>query len=184
MEAVSNIIQNVIALSKTRIFLIVAIDGMPGGGKSTLAKHFLRANPDIQIIKTDSFFDFNTNQNDLKRLHQVLSDIRSGKTAHFSIYDWSLKKNVQAKSIEPKGIILVEGICSLDTNLVHFYDYKIWVDCPPDIGMKRALSRDKGANRELWELKWIPETIDYINTQHPDKKADTVISAANIPVFI
>jgi uridine kinase len=181
MTEIENIISTVKSLSETPPMLVFAIDGMPGGGKSTLTKHLLRALPEIQVIKTDSFFDFNTNQNDLTRLHQVLSDLRSGKTAHFNIYDWKLKKNVQAKQIEPKGIILVEGICSLDNSLVSFYDFKIWVDCSPQVGLERALKRDKGANKKLWEQKWIPETIQYINDQKPDKGADIVISSEDIP---
>jgi uridine kinase len=183
MTKIENIISTVKSLSETLPMLVFAIDGMPGGGKSTLTKHLLRALPEMQVIKTDSFFDFNANQNDLTRLHQVLSDLRNGKTAHFNIYDWKLKKNVQATPIEPNGIILVEGICSLDNSLFSFYDYKIWVDCSPQVGLERALKRDKGANKELWEQKWIPETVIYINEQKPKKHSDIVISNTEIPLL-
>lgn len=75
---------------------------------------------------------------------------------------------------------MVEGICSLDNQLIEFYDYKIWVECTPEIGMERALTRDKAVNRDLWEQKWIPETVKYIEEQKPAQKCDLIISYKKI----
>jgi uridine kinase len=71
----------------------------------------------------------------------------------------------------------------MDKNLINYYDYKIWVDCPPEVGQERALARDGETFKELWINKWIPETITYINEQRPDKKADTVINYKDIDIF-
>lgn len=184
MTEIENIISKINTLSETHQLVIVAIDGMPGGGKSTLMKHILKALPEVRIVKTDSFFDFKNNGNDLNRVKkEVLTPLKEGKTAQFKVYDWKQKMVTDAKPIDPKGIVIVEGICSLDNRLIEFYDYKIWIDCPPNIGMERALTRDKGTNRDLWEQKWIPGTVKYIAEQRPDLKCDIVISYKDIPKF-
>lgn len=93
------------------------------------------------------------------------------------------KKIVEGKTIKPEGIILVEGICSMEKALIDFYDYKIWVDCLPEIGLNRALTRDKFKFKDLWINKWIPETIKYIEEQKPHQRADVVINYKDIKIF-
>lgn len=181
MEDIVNKIKYLATL-KSAIF--VAIDGMPGGGKSTLTRYLLHKISSIKLIKMDEFFNPLTNGDDSERLkNEALIPFKNGKVANFKIYNWKEKKIMEGKAIKPKGIILVEGICSMDKNLINFYDYKIWVDCPPEVGLNRALTRDKFKFKDLWINKWIPETVEYIEEQKPHQKADVVINYKDIKIF-
>ena len=178
------LINRILKKSKENKLTIVAIDGMPGGGKSTLLKHVTLKIPSIKVVKMDSFFDVLTNGDNIFRVKKdVLIPLRNNQTAKFKIFDWKKKMLIDEENIDPEGIVLIEGNCSMDKNLINYYDYKIWVDCPPEVGQERALARDGETFKELWINKWIPETITYINEQRPDKKADTVINYKDIDIF-
>jgi uridine kinase len=180
MEKIINEI-NDLALSK-KIF-IVAIDGMPGGGKSTLLKHFQKNMNNIQIIRMDDFYNPLQERDDWEKLKkEALEPLRKNKIAKYKIYDWQKSKIVDSIPILPNGIIFVEGICSMKRDLINFYDYKVWVDCPPEVGLKRALKRDKNYKKDLWINKWIPETIDYIKKEKPYLKADVIVNYKDIPL--
>lgn len=138
-----DIVNKIIYLATLKSIIFVAIDGMPGGGKSSLTKYILHKIPAIKLIKVDDFFNPLTNGDDINRLkNDALIPLKNGKTANFKIYDWKEGKIMEGKTIEPEGIILIEGICSMDKSLIDYYDYKIWIECPPEVGLNRALIRD------------------------------------------
>lgn len=176
-----NIVNKIISLATLKSTLFVVIDGMPGSGKSTLTKYILHKIPTVKLVKMDSFFNPSTNNDDFERLkEECLIPLKNNKIANFKIYSWEEKKLVEGEPIEPGGIILVEGISSMEKDLIDFYDYKIWIDCPSEVGLERVLARDKAKYRELWINKWIPETVKYIENQKPYKKADVVIGYKDI----
>lgn len=176
-----NIVNKIISLSTLREPLFVSIDGMPGGGKSTLTKYILHKIPTVKLVRMDSFFNPATNNDDFERLkNEVLIPLKENRVANFKIYSWTEKKLIDGEPIKPEGIILVEGISSMEKTLLEFYDYKVWIDCSPEIGLERVLARDKGYYQELWVNKWIPETIKYIERQKPYEKADVVINYKDI----
>jgi len=179
-----NIVDKILYLATLKSTIFVVIDGMPGGGKSTLTKYILHKIPAIKLVKMDSFFNPSINNDDFERLkEECLIPLKNNKIATFKVYSWEEHKLIDGEPIKPGGIILVEGISSMEKDLIDFYDYKIWVDCPPEVGLERVLTRDKAKYRELWINKWIPETIKYIEEQKPDKKADIVINYKDILKF-
>lgn len=185
MQAIDKLLHKILSLSATKEMVFIAIDGMPGGGKSTLTKHIIQRIPHIKLVRMDSFFNPSLNTDEFKRLKEnVLIPLKNNKIANFKVYDWKEKKLTDADPIEPGGIILVEGISSMEKDLIDLYDYKIWIDCPPEVGLERSLARDKGHFRELWINKWIPETIQYIKEQKPHLKADLIISYKDIPKYL
>lgn len=179
-----NIIKKLLSLSSAKETVFVAIDGMPGGGKSTLVKHIQAKIPNIKLIRMDDFYSSSQQNIDYGRVKKdILGPLKEGETARFKIYDWNSNIMIGAKPISPSGIILVEGIYSMEKDLIDAYDFKIWVDCPANIGLERGVSRDKGQNEKLWIEKWMPATVAYIEEQKPYKLADVVISYKDIPAL-
>lgn len=175
------VINHLLSLTDQDKTVFVAIDGMQGGGKTTLLKHIQKRIPEVKIVYMDEFYNphgFNDDHTRVKR--DVFVPLKQNNTAIYKIYDWNNDKMIDAKPLSPGGIIIVEGIYAMEKELIDFYDYKIWVDCPADIGLERGLSRDKGHNEKLWREKWIPDTIRYIEEQKPYQKADIVINYKEI----
>lgn len=78
--------------------------------------------------------------------------------------------------LEPAGVFIFEGVYALDRQLRDYYDLKIWIECPPEVGFKRGvawdLARDGVDNSEQWRTFWMPLEEKYRNEQRPDRFAD------------
>jgi len=135
----------------------------------------------VKIVKVDDFYSTSIGNTDFDRFkNQVFIPLKSGKLTCFKIYNWELNSSNKIYCINPNGIIIIEGTSSMDRRLVDLYDYRIWVDCPTQIGLNRVLKRDDKKYHKLWKEKWIPQILDFIDKQKPYKKADIVINYDNI----
>ena len=178
--------------------ILIGIAGGSGSGKTTVAlKIKERVGEDILILDMDSYykdhshipfeervkinydhpdaFDFPLLINHLKRLIQ-------GKSIEKPVY--SFVKYVRLKEtqrIEPKKIIIIEGILSLfDEDLRRLMDIKIYVDTDPDVRFIRRLLRDiKERGRSLDSV--VTQYLEIVRPMHiqfvePTKRfADVII---------
>jgi len=178
--------------------ILIGIAGGSGSGKTTVAlKIKERVGEDILILDMDSYykdhshipfeervkinydhpdaFDFPLLINHLKRLIQ-------GKSIEKPVY--SFVKYVRLKEtqkIEPKKIIIIEGILSLfDEELRSLMDIKIYVDTDPDVRFIRRLLRDiKERGRSLDSV--VTQYLEIVRPMHiqfvePTKRfADVII---------
>lgn len=67
---------------------------------------------------------------DIERLNQnVINLIISGKEARYQRYDWVLDDLKEWHTVQPNGLIIVEGVYSMSDELYSKYDIKIFVEC-------------------------------------------------------
>jgi len=115
-------------VAHNRSFLI-GIDGGAGSGKTTfthwLAKHIRNLKTEVNIIHTDNFFRPSSERLDQsllaavpdidwERLHdQVILPLKSGKMAHFQLYDWPEDCLKDWMTINPGGVTIIDGITAL-----------------------------------------------------------------------
>jgi uridine kinase len=67
----------------------------------------------------------------------------------------------------------------LHPDLLKFYDFKIWVDCPLDIATQRGIKRDQewgNDHDDLWLNIWMPNERDFMTKHRPDLAADTKVN--------
>lgn len=160
---------------------LIAIDGIPGSGKTTLCDQISRILSGVEIIKIDNFYDPVSENTDFDRLiKEVFAPLKINKTAYFKIFDWNSNSFTGVVQVQPGGVVIIEGISALDRRIVSQYDLKIWVDCPVEVGLRRVLKRDKVKFKKMWQEKWMPEIIDFVNRQKPYEKADILISYRDI----
>ncbi len=142
--------------------LIVGITGGTGSGKSTVSQAILGSVPEknIAMIEQDAYYKdqshmpfkerLKTNYDhplafDNELLIQHLNDLVNGNSIEKPIYDFEkhTRKVSESVRIEPKDIIVVEGIMILeDKKLRSMLDIKIFVDTDNDLRILRRIQRD------------------------------------------
>ena len=150
---------------------LVGIGGHGAAGKTTLA----RMVPGAQIVSTDEFWD--GEGFDLDRLErEVVAPLARGEAATFASYDWAARETRGSRTVEPTGVVIVEGVCALHRKLRDAYAVRVWVEASYDVRLARAIARDGEAARQTWVEVWMPSEDRYIERDDPVGCADLVIS--------
>ena len=148
-------------MSKNKRPLVIGIAGGSGSGKTTLAQAILdEIGPEkIAFLPHDAYY---RNQDHLTFEERVkvnydhpdsletellikhLKALIAGQAIQMPIYDFKLhSRSKETKIIQPRSIILVEGILILyEKVLRQYFDVKLFVDADPDIRFIRRLERD------------------------------------------
>ena len=76
-------------------------------------------------------------------------------------------------------ILLIDGILLLKKKYLSYYDYKIWIDCSFETGLKRALERnveklDRGKLVHDYQTFYYPAQRFHFEKDNPKKRADII----------
>jgi len=150
--------------------VLVGIGGHGAAGKTTLARMI----PGAQIVSTDEFW---TGEGfDLARLAaEVVAPLSRGEAATFASYDWSARRPRGSRTVEPEGIVVIEGVCALHRTLRDAYSVRVWVDAPADVRLARGVARDGEAARATWVDVWMPSENRYVERDDPVSCAQLVV---------
>jgi uridine kinase len=148
-------------MSERTIPLVIGIAGGTGSGKTTVANVILaRVGADqIAYLPHDAYYkdlsdlppaqrtmiNFDhPNSLDTDLMIEHVRQLKAGQTINLPIYDFKHHNRTdQVKCIEPKPVIVVEGILIfVDPVLRELFDVKIFVDTDSDIRFIRRLQRD------------------------------------------
>ena len=140
---------------------IIGIAGGTGSGKTTVVRKLTERLPkgEVVIIPQDSYYKDSSHvpveerQNinfdhpdafDWPLLTKHIAILKQGEAVEQPIYDYiTCTRQKQTVHIEPKEIIIVEGIMALsDRKLREQMDLKIFVDADGDDRLNRVISRD------------------------------------------
>lgn len=147
---------------------MIGIAGGSGSGKSTFTNRLKETFQDrLAVIYHDNYYKDQSNlpleerartnydhpdalETDLLLYH--LRALKAGQAIECPVYDFSVhNRSDQVERIEPKPMILVEGILVLeDVRLLELFDLKIFVDADADERILRRILRDvKTRGRDL-----------------------------------
>jgi uridine kinase len=168
--------------------LIIAISGFGGSGKSTLAADLKAKMEHAEIISLDAFgIDQLSGRSndwanfDRKRLQeQVLEPAKSGEDVRYEEYDFKTNTIVGWQSVPASVYLIVEGCSCIHPDLLSYYDFTIWVDCPLDQATERGIARDLKwgyDSKDLWHSTWMPNEKDFYDKFRPDQQADFLYKA-------
>src|SRR5258708_5064699 len=132
------IVEKINDIAQKKKTVLIAIDGRSGSGKSSLAAKLQDKLRSVKIYHLDEFDLYEDNTQ--KVIDNLIKPIQSA---------------------DKKEIIVLEGIFALRHELEGYYDYKIWVECPTEIGFQRGLQRDINLNAidnsKKWTTYWLPK---------------------------
>lgn len=150
---------------------LVGIGGRGAAGKTTLARMI----PDAQIVSTDEFWD--GEKFEIGRIaREVVTPLSNGVAARFASYDWAAGERRGSRTVEPSGIVVVEGVCALHRTLRDAYAVRIWVEASYDVRLARAVARDGEEARRTWTEVWMPSEDRYVERDDPVSCAHIVVS--------
>lgn len=146
---------------QTQTAMVVGISGGTGSGKTTLAELILEkiGRKKIAYLPHDAYYRDQKHLPQEERakvnydhpdsletelLIQHIEQLKAGKPIEMPQYDFTIhNRKVETVTIQPKRIILVEGILIfVEKALRNLFDMKIYVDTDPDIRFIRRLARD------------------------------------------
>lgn len=169
--------------------ILIGIDGRPGSGKTTLAT---KLEQEAQAIYLDEFFIPRREWPQDRtprfpffyfRYQEFVDGIKGlavGKPFTYYAYDCEVDApSKKATTITPEGIIIIEGVSVLNTELAPLYFKKIWVDSDRMTEMAAIEAREKGTNLDLWKTIYLPSTEIYC-LQKPWERADIIFAGRGI----
>jgi uridine kinase len=158
------------AAQPVRPFTFIGIGGRGGSGKTTLAARIAGA----QVVGTDEFWDGKGFE--LSRLHaEVFDPLLAGRAARYAGWDWDARRPGVERTVEPHGLVVVEGVCALHRMFRDAYDVRVWVEAPYETRLARGVARDGEAARSTWVERWMPMEDRYVERDDPVACADLVV---------
>ncbi|WP_028609292.1 uridine kinase [Paenibacillus harenae] len=142
--------------------LIIGIAGGTGSGKTTVACSVIErlGSGKVTFISQDNYYKdypalslkereaINYDHPlafDNELLIENLIQLKSGRTAHAPVYDFTVhaRSAVETVELEPNNIVIIEGLHVLsDEKLREMLDIKVFVDTDPDVRILRRVLRD------------------------------------------
>ena len=149
---------------------LVGIGGHGAAGKTTLARMI----PAAQIVSTDEFWD--GKEFEIGRIaREVVVPLSRGLSARFSSYDWAAGERRGLRTVEPTGVVVVEGVCALHRMLRDAYAVRVWVEASYEVRLARGVARDGEEARRTWTEVWMPSEDRYVERDDPVACAHLVV---------
>jgi uridine kinase len=167
--------------------LLVAIDGLPLAGKSTLAFRLIEE-LSAECLWLDDFVKPQAEWTWKDRPSFPFDYIRYGefiaavtalarhRRCVFHPYDWDHGRVAELpRAVRGDRIAIVEGVSALHPDLAPLYDLRIWVESDPATTLKASVERGTGSWQREWELVFLPSVDLYLET-NPRTRADLFAS--------
>lgn len=174
--------------------IVIGITGSSGSGKTTLANYLQKIfDEDSVVISLDWFYKEVSSDGetydwdspaafDFQRLREVVEQLIKGEPAFVPGHDYSTYKKIEnMKKIEPRGIIIIEGIMALhDPEIRKLYDKTVFINCDDDVCLGRRVIRD--VEKRGYQIKFIVDR--YFKFVKPAYKKYILPLMSNVDLII
>lgn len=151
---------------------IIGIVGASGSGKTTVAKELAELAGNASLMSQDNYYrslpdgvdskhwNFDDPAGiDLEHLARDLEALKRGETVEGPRYIFSTHKRApDTLTLKPAPVIVVEGLfLFLPEHLRTVFDFKIFIDVPPEECLARCIRRDvieRGWSEEAVRRRW------------------------------
>lgn len=187
----------------------VAIDGVDGAGKTTLADALVapirRAGREVVRASIDGFHNpravrygrgsdspegyFLDSFNYVALQRELLEPLgpNGDREVRIAVFDYRAEQPVDApvRIVASDAVLLFDGVFLQRWELAALWDLTIWVDAPFEITVERAVARDArnrtdaAAVRSKYDHRYVPGQRLYLEQCRPSERADIVFGNAD-----
>lgn len=166
---------------------LILLAGGSGSGKSSFIRQFV----DVSSFSTDDFYfgkskmksPYNFDDPASVDFSSVLTSVATllqMKNTQIPIFDPLISEPIGVREIQPKGIIVVEGIFALhDRKLRSLAQLKVYLDVPASERIRRRIERDSLKGRDMFATLEYSQHVEreHMRWVEPQKKwADLILS--------
>ena len=167
---------------------LVAIDGLTCAGKSALARQVARALQDATVLGLDDFYrplaaeeramlgpkeSYDRYLDWERLLRDVLLPLSRHSRARYRRYDWVTNGLAEWHEIEPRRVVIVEGVYSTRPELRPYFSVMVYVDAPREV--RRARLLDRRYPDVSWVDHWMAGEDWYLEHVHPTEQVALVV---------
>lgn len=167
-------------------YVLVAIDGNSGAGKSSLANMFNKYY-DCNIFHMDDFFlrpeqktperlnEIGGNVDYVRFKEEVLDNLIKNVEFKYQKYNCKITALDEYVFVKPKRLNIIEGSYSMHPKLINYYDYKIFLSVDSETQIERILERNGEFMLKKFTEEWIPKEDQYFDKFNISELADIII---------
>ena len=154
---------------------LVCVDGPAGSGKTTLAAGIAAALPGSVVVHMDDLFEgWDGLPTVDAQLDSLLRPLATGEAGAYRRWDWHAGAWAERVTVEPCGLLVVEGVGSGSLRAADVTTVLVWVEAPYDVRMHRGLERDGDAFAPHWET-WAEDEAEHFARHRTRERADLVV---------
>ena len=166
---------------KNESTILIAIDGVAGSGKTTLALKLAHDLPGSSVVHMDDLYDGWNNPLSQKLtarvIAQLLEPLSKQLPVSYQMFDWKLNRFTEFKTIPKSTYLILEGVGAAQREFRPYINKIIWVDCDPDLGFQRVIDRD-GKQVEQEMIKFLIDQNNHFLTELSKNVADYTLNGA------
>ena len=105
---------------------------------------------------------------------RALEPLSRGEPARYETSHWGGPTDGQPVTVEPAGVVVLEGVTASREAFAPYLTYAIWVETPAELRLRRGLDRDGDDAVSQWH-EWMAAEEEYRRREKPEDRADLVI---------
>ena len=180
MTDYQSLLQEIIGIENDKTTLI-AIDGVAGSGKTTLALKLATDLTDSYVVHMDDLYDGWNNPLSQKLtarvISQLLNPISKQMSVSYQVFNWKLNRFTDFKSVPQSKYLILEGVGSAQREFRPYMNKIIWIECDPNLGYNRVIARD-GDQVKQEMLKFLIDQNNHFSTELSKNAADYTLNGA------
>jgi uridine kinase len=131
------------------------------------------------IVHTDEFASWEQPVDWWPRLlDEVLRPLAAGARVRYRAYDWVGRRLGHSIELPPRPpLVILEGVSAMRREFEPYLAFRIWVETPRELRLRRGVERDGEAMRAQW-LEWTAAEDAHFARDDPWSRADAIVSGA------